>query len=82
MDRGAGRPPRQWGYIANVYVDEAFRDRTVGRALLDAALEHAHTLRFARLVLSPSERSVPFYLRAGFEPATTLLVRPGRSATG
>ena len=29
-----------------------------------------------RIVLSPSERSVPFYRRAGFRDATELLVLP------
>jgi len=30
---------------------------------------------FARVVLSPSQRSVAFYRRAGFGPAETLLLR-------
>jgi hypothetical protein len=30
---------------------------------------------FARVVLSLSPRSVPFYARGGFEPATSLMVR-------
>jgi hypothetical protein len=30
---------------------------------------------FARVVLSPSQRSVPFYRRAGFGPAGALLSR-------
>ena len=42
--------------------------------LLDAALGHARERDFARVVLSPSERSVPFYKRAGFAPATRLMV--------
>jgi hypothetical protein len=44
---------------------------------LNASTGHADEHGFARLVLSPSERSVPFYARAGFEPATSLMVRPG-----
>jgi GNAT superfamily N-acetyltransferase len=64
----------QWGYVANVYVDAAARDRGTGRLLLDAAVDHARERGFARLVLSPSERSVPFYARAGFAPATSLMV--------
>ena len=64
----------QWGYVANVYVEAAGRDRGTGRLLLDAAVDLARERRFARLVLSPSERSVPFYARAGFAPATSLMV--------
>jgi GNAT superfamily N-acetyltransferase len=65
----------QWGYVANVYVDAAHRDGGVGGALLDAATRHAQTHGFVRVVLSPSQRSVPFYERAGFVPATSLMVR-------
>lgn len=69
-----GRLVSRWGYLANVYVDRAHRDSGTGRLLLDVAVEHARAEGFARLVLSPSEQSVPFYLRAGFAPATSLLV--------
>ena len=69
--------PTQWGYVANVYVDRAHRDAGTGRMLLDVCTAHADAEGFARLVLSPSERSVPLYTRGGFEPATSLMVRPG-----
>jgi GNAT superfamily N-acetyltransferase len=70
--------PGRWGYVANVYVVPGDRDRGAGRLLLDAVTAHAVEQAFARLVLSPSERSVPFYERAGFAPATSLMLRPGR----
>lgn len=70
-----GTWPGQWGYVANVYVQHGLRDGGVGRVLLDAATAYADEHRFARLVLSPSPRSVPFYERAGFVPATSLMVR-------
>jgi GNAT superfamily N-acetyltransferase len=75
--RVADQPTRatQWGYIANAYVKAQHRDRGIGAALLTAATGYADRRGFARLVLSPSERSIPFYERAGFEPATSLLVR-------
>jgi len=78
--RAADAPPHPaaWGYVANVYVVPGDRDRGVGGLLLDAVTAHADQAGFARLVLSPSERSVPFYERAGFAPATSLLLRPGR----
>ena len=65
----------QWGYVANVYVEADRRNRGVGRAMLDEAVAYADDRRFARLLLSPSERSVPFYERAGFAPATSLMLR-------
>ena len=76
--RDAAPHPGRWGYIANVYVEAGSRDAGAGRALLDAAVTYADEHGFARLVLSPSERSVPFYERAGFAPATSLMLRPGR----
>lgn len=78
MPRPSAADPGRWGYVANVYVVPGDRDRGVGRLLLDAVTAHADEQGFARLVLSPSERSVPFYERAGFAPATSLMLRPGR----
>lgn len=67
--------PSQWGYIANVFVEADLRSGGIGRLLLDAATAYAEEHHFARIVLSPSERSVPFYGRAGFVPATSLMIR-------
>jgi GNAT superfamily N-acetyltransferase len=69
-----GREMAGWGYIANTFVVGALRDRGVGRGLLDAAIAHARAERFERIVLRPSARSVPFYERAGFAPASSLLL--------
>jgi len=69
-----GQQPSRWGYIANVYVQPAHRNASVGAALLQAALEYSQSQRFARLVLSPSRESVPFYLRAGFVPSASLML--------
>jgi GNAT superfamily N-acetyltransferase len=73
-DSRTGRPG-QWGYVANAYVAEEHRGTGIGSLLMEACLEAARERGFARLVLSPSERSVPFYGRLGFEPATSLMVR-------
>jgi len=51
------------------------RDRGVGSALLKAVMNHARLCGAVRIVLSPSERSVPFYQRAGFGPATMLMAK-------
>jgi GNAT superfamily N-acetyltransferase len=69
-----GRPPGHWGYLGNAFVLAAQRNQGTGRLLLDAVLEYAADHRFARVVLSPSERSIPFYRRAGFRSADELLV--------
>jgi GNAT superfamily N-acetyltransferase len=69
-----GRSDTAWGYIANVYVQPSHRNAAIGTQLLDAAVSYSRELGFARLVLNPSPRSVPFYARAGFRPATELMM--------
>lgn len=64
-----GRLHSQWGYLANLFVLAEHRNAGVGGDLLAACLAYAREQRFVRVVLSPSERSVPFYRRAGFAPA-------------
>jgi GNAT superfamily N-acetyltransferase len=80
-----GRAPSRWGYLSNAFVLAEYRNQGIGSQLLAVLLAHAREQGFVRVVLSPSERSVPFYQRAGFGPADELLVwhAPGvRSAPG
>jgi GNAT superfamily N-acetyltransferase len=80
-----GRPDSSWGYLGNMFVREEARDRGIGTALLRAVIAAAEERGYARLVLSPTERAVAFYRRAGFvvpderAGGDRLLVRP---ATG
>ncbi|HZC60171.1 MAG TPA: GNAT family N-acetyltransferase [Streptosporangiaceae bacterium] len=69
-----GRAPSRWGYLGNAFVLAAYRSQGTGRQLLDAALGYASENGFARVVLSPTERAIPFYERAGFGPADALMV--------
>jgi GNAT superfamily N-acetyltransferase len=77
-----GRPASRWGYLSNMFVREEARNQGVGSALLDAVIATADERGYARLVLSPAERALPFYERAGFVvPGAAagddrLLVRP------
>lgn len=70
-----GRPDSRWGYLSNAFVLADHRDDGVGAALLDAVVGYARERDCVRVVLSPSERSVSFYRRAGFGPATMLMAR-------
>ena len=69
-----GQPQGRWGYLANAFVLPGHRGVGVGEVLLRAALDHCHARGHARVVLSPSPRSVPFYARAGFAPASGLMI--------
>jgi GNAT superfamily N-acetyltransferase len=76
------RADSSWGYVGNMFVSENVRNYGIGSALLEAIISTADDRGYARLVLSPSPRSVPFYARAGFivpdgVGAARLLVRPG-----
>ncbi|HTR93968.1 MAG TPA: GNAT family N-acetyltransferase [Trebonia sp.] len=70
-----GRDPGCWGYLANAFVLAAHRDRGIGSLLLRALLGYADERQFVRVVLRPSERSIPFYERLGFTADHDLLVR-------
>ncbi len=72
---GVAHVRTQWGYVANAYVMKAHRDSGWGTRLMDACIAHATEQNFTRLVVSPSEQSIPLYERAGFAPATSLMVR-------
>jgi GNAT superfamily N-acetyltransferase len=61
-----GRPDSRWGYVSNLFVREELRNRGIGSALLSAIVAAAEERDYARLVVSPTERSLPFYSRAGF----------------
>ena len=69
-----GAPSGQWGYLANMFVVEEHRDRGVGTAMITALIDYARSRQLVRIVLSPTLRSIPFYERAGFRPASELLV--------
>lgn len=71
-----GREAGRWGYLGNMFVLDEHRGVGIGRQLLDALLAHADREDLERVVLSPTERSVPFYRRAGFDHANELLLRP------
>jgi GNAT superfamily N-acetyltransferase len=83
-----GQPDSRWGYLGNMFVREDLRNGGIGSAVLAAVLAAADDRGYARLVLSPTARALPFYLRAGFvvpddaAGRDRLLVRPGSQARG
>jgi GNAT superfamily N-acetyltransferase len=62
-----------YGYVTNVYARPAYRNQGVGSALIARVKEWAVAKDLAIMFLWPSERSVPFYRRAGFAPSQDLL---------
>ncbi|NYI76169.1 GNAT family N-acetyltransferase [Nocardioides panzhihuensis] len=76
MPRPGQERPSRWGYLANFYVLPEHRNSGLGTEMLDALTDHADAEGFVRVVLSPSEKSIPFYERSGFRAAYDLMVRP------
>jgi GNAT superfamily N-acetyltransferase len=70
-----GHAPSRWGYLGNALILAAYRNRGIGTRLLNAVLRYADEDDLVRVVLSPSDRSIPFYQRAGFDPADILMLR-------
>ncbi len=68
-----GVPDVHWAYVANVWVNPAHRRRGVGRLLMGSVVDWAREARMVRVVLNPSEVSVPLYRGLGFTPADSLL---------
>ena len=68
-----GVPDVHWAYVANVWVDPAHRRRGVGRLLMEGVVDWAREARMLRIVLNPSEVSLPLYRGLGFAPADNLL---------
>lgn len=64
-----GRPDSRWGYIGHMFVSEACRNSGIGTRLLSEVIAAAEERSYARLVLAPSARAVPFFQRAGFVSA-------------
>lgn len=64
----------RWGYLANMYVTPSHRGAGIGQQLAQNVLSHARSQGLDRVVLSPSERSIPFWQRLGFGDPGELLV--------
>jgi len=58
-------PAPHW-YLAGIGVDPEFQNRGVGTALLQPGIEGAQRDRVRAVLLTNSERALPFYERSGF----------------
>ncbi|WP_010275381.1 GNAT family N-acetyltransferase [Paenibacillus senegalensis] len=64
-----GRRKSPWGYMTNVYTLPAYRSRGIGGRILEEINTWAKTYGLTFLTVWPSEESVEFYSRHGFERA-------------
>jgi len=68
-----GALDQHFGYVTNVYTRPDSRNQGLGAQLMNHVIEWAKTRQLEFMILWPSDRSAPFYQRAGFEhPHDTL----------
>lgn len=65
---------RAYGDVQSVMVREAYRNRGVGAALMDAILTEARTRGLLHVTVHSGRRAVDFYLRNGFSHHRQLLL--------
>lgn len=65
-------PNDAWVYVTSVFTVAERRNEGIGSRVLSTVREWASARGFELLMLWPSERSVPFYERAGFHKADAL----------
>jgi len=76
---GSFYSPETHAFVYDIWVDEAFRRKGVGRALLEAAFERARERGFRKIKLEVSAanaRAREIYAQAGFQEERVILGRP------
>lgn len=68
-----GRLRDEMGYVTNVYTRPDFRNRGIGSELLERVVAWARQQDLEMLFVWPSEQSVPFYRRAGFQQGSEMM---------
>ena len=61
--------PEHYVYLTNFFVREEYREKGIGSKLLAEALAWSRSKNAEVVLLRPTERSKPLYLRHGFERA-------------
>lgn len=68
-----GTADARWAYVGNVWVDPRHRRRGVATALMRAAIDWCRAAQMQRIVLNPSQMSIPMYASLGFRAADDLM---------
>jgi GNAT superfamily N-acetyltransferase len=68
-----GKLNGSWGYVTAVYTVPEHQNKGIGSMLMDAVKEWSRQQELELLIVWPSERSVPFYDRAGFNGINDIL---------
>jgi GNAT superfamily N-acetyltransferase len=63
----------QWGYVTDNYTRPEYRNRGIGRVLLDRAIAWSREADLELLIAWPSARAIGHYRRAGFTGDTDVV---------
>lgn len=64
-----------WGYLGHLFVRPEYRGAGIGAQLVDCVLRAAEHRGYRKVILSPTERSIPLYSRHGFTRDNDVMVR-------
>jgi GNAT superfamily N-acetyltransferase len=71
-----GRQERRFGWVTNVYTIPEYRNRGVGSQLMAQVEAWSKAQNLELMLVWPTQQSVPYYQRAGFEYAIQVLQNP------
>ncbi len=71
-----GRQERRFGWVTNVYTLPEYRNQGVGSRLMRHVEAWSKAQNLELMLVWPTQRSIPYYQRAGFEYAIQVLQNP------
>ena len=63
----------KWGYLTNTYTKKDFRGKGLGSKLVKYAINDAKSLNIETMIVWPSDKSIEFYERVGFNKTTEIM---------
>jgi ribosomal protein S18 acetylase RimI-like enzyme len=65
---------RKYGYIWNVFVESAYRDRGIATKLTKTAIDYLQSLDCTHAILHASPHGKPVYEKLGFVPKNEIIL--------
>ena len=63
----------EWGYVTAVYTIPEYQNQGIGKQLMDKVKDWSMNKGLELLIVWPSDRSIPFYKRSGFNEMNDIL---------
>lgn len=63
---------KYFGYVTNTYTKPEFRNKGIGKELIDELIKYSKSQNFDTLIVWPSEKSIEWYKRAGFSQSNEI----------